>query len=285
MSVQLSPDEALQMIPEFAAGHWHWRKMQGGLTNRNYKVDYAGNSFVLRLDDQHTASFGLDRATDLKARKLAAEAGIAASVVFADSGRGILLSEYLAGDVWRKEDLNNPRNLELIAELLHKVHSLPLLGVRLNPKLVAKRYLAALVNSPDLQAFGMQCQKQVAAMPVGSIVCCCHNDVIAENIVAGGDNLMLIDWEYSGDNEPMFDFACLIAFHELDTKTVAILLDAYAGGADDVLRERLAVQIILYDAIQWLWFAARQSVNPDARQAKHLQELRQRIECRIRKRE
>lgn len=281
MSARLSPDAALRMIPELAASRWRWQALPGGLTNRNYKVDCADRCFVLRLDDTHTAGFGLDRVTEIKARKLACEAGLAAQVVFADIERGILLSEYLAGEVWREEDLQHPRNLESLAELLRKVHALPSLGECFNRNQVAKRYADQLAGRPDLYSFGQACQRLVADSPVGEFVCCCHNDVIAENVVAASQ-LKLLDWEYACDNDPMFDLASLIAFHNLDTKWSDILLNAYAGGADASLRERLEGQIRLYDAIQWLWFAVKQSTRPDSRQSVHLQRLRQRIECGIR---
>lgn len=279
MSAQLLPDAALRMIPELAASRWHWQVLPGGLTNRNYKVDCGGQCFVLRLDDMHTASFGLDRATEIKARDLASAAGLAARIVFADVDRGILLSEYLAGDVWRAEDLSDPAKLESLAELLHKVHALPSLGERFDPDKIAKRYVGHLAGSPDLYSFGQKCQQLLAGLPVDEVACCCHNDVIAENVVAA-DKLKLLDWEYACDNDPMFDLASLIAFHDLDAKASDTLCNAYAGGVDAVLRERLGNQIRLYDALQWLWIAVRQCISPDARQSAHLHKLRQRIDCR-----
>ena len=89
--------------------------------------------------------------------------------------------------------------------------------------------------------------------------------------------LNLIDWEYACDNDPLFDLASAIGFHNLDERRQQVFLDAYAGGADSELRERLARQLRIYDAIQWLWLANRQLASPRSEQARRLEELQQRI--------
>lgn len=38
----------------------------------------------------------------------------------------------------------------------------------------------------------------------------CHNDLVAENFLKAEDGtIYLIDWEYSGMNDPMWDIAAL----------------------------------------------------------------------------
>ena len=89
--------------------------------------------------------------------------------------------------------------------------------------------------------------------------------------------LKLIDWEYACDNDPLFDLAVTIGFHDLDRGRRDILLNAYAGSGAAEYQEQLDEQIRAYDATQWLWFAARQLVAPGRAQARRLEELQQRI--------
>ena len=264
------------MIPALAGTKWQWQAMPGGLSNRNYKIDAADHCFVLRLDDEHTANFGLDRETELKARNVACAAGLAARVVFTDSTRGILLTEFLTGDVWQAADLDDTRNLVSLAKLIREVHALPSLGVRFDASHVVQHYAGNLIDSPDLRAFAESCRQIALQTPVADRYCCCHNDIIAENIVAQ-DRLMLLDWEYACDNDPMFDLASVIGFHDIGAKQAETLLNAYAGGANSSLREQLNTQIRLFDTVQWLWFAARHSVSPDARLAERMKKLQERI--------
>jgi thiamine kinase len=264
------------MIPELAGTNSRWWAMPGGLTNRNYKVEAADQCFVLRLDDEHTANFRLDRDTELKARNSACSAGLAPRVVFGDNNYGILLSEYLTGDVWQAADLNETRNLVSLAELIRDVHALPSLGVRFDAGRMMRLYAGNLIDNADLRAFAETCQQIAMQTPVADSYCCCHNDVIAENIVVQ-DRLMLLDWEYACDNDPLFDLASVIGFHDLGAKQTEILFNAYAGGSDSERREQLDMQIRLFDAVQWSWFAARHSVSPDSRLAERMKKLQRRI--------
>jgi thiamine kinase-like enzyme len=256
MSKALSPDEVFPAIPELAGKSIRWQELRGGLTNRSFKICTADRSFVLRLDDVHTATFGLDRRTELKARTSAFKAGIAAEVVFADIDRGILLSEFLPGDVWNKADLGDKDKLVALADTLQKVHTMPSLGTKFDARTIARRYADSIVGEPELHVSAQACVETVSSLPVVDSYACSHNDVVAENVVAG-PKLKLLDWEYACDNDPMYDLASLIAYHKLDDRQADILFSAYAGGPNPSLLEQLQLQLRLYEAIQWLWFAVK----------------------------
>ena len=110
----------------------------------------------------------------------------------------------------------------------------------------------------------------------GEQLACCHNDAVAANVVEGRD-LRMIDWEYCGDNDPLFDLASLIGYHDLPPAGSAILLDSYAGGAGAELREKLREQCRLFDALQWLWLAAKQSRRPAPGRAARLSAIAGRV--------
>jgi thiamine kinase-like enzyme len=105
---------------------------------------------------------------------------------------------------------------------------------------------------------------------------CCHNDVVAANIV-GRDPPMLLDWEYASDNDPLFDLASVIAYHCLDDRAADLLLRAYTGDATKELFEQLVIQRRLNDALHWLWLAVRESLSPAAEQTRRLTALRDRL--------
>lgn len=274
MSKHLSPDSALRMIPQLAGSKWRWQPLPGGLTNRSFKVDTGNATFVLRLDSDNTAEFGLDRELETRIRRSAYAAGLGAEVVYAEAG--ILLSEYLPGDIWQESDLQNSDNLAALATLLRKVHALPEAGKSFSGQQSARRYTAALSADSRLQAFSRQCQALLAATPASKVRCCCHNDIVAGNIVRHSD-LKLLDWEYACDNDPMFDLASVIGFHDLGAKQIDSLFSAYSGGSDPEMYTRLQNEIRRFDIIQWLWFAARYCSSPDSKTRSRLVELQSRI--------
>lgn len=276
MNRTISPSEALATIPDWDADAATWQEIKGGLTNRSFLVENGGEVFVLRLDAAHTNVFDLDRIAEIRILRQAAEAGLGPQLVFANSGAGILLSRYISGDVWDASDLNDNRKLENLAWLLRRVHEMPPSGVKFDQNGVADRYTRNLAARPGLHTFALRCQQIIADCPVSGEYRCCHNDVVAANVI-GNPALKLLDWEYACDNDPLFDLASLIGFHNLGTEQGSVLLSAYAGGANPALSERLAIQVRIYDAIQWLWLANRQMITRSGEQAKRLEELQQRI--------
>ena len=276
MNTTMSPADALSRVPELGGEAASWQEIKGGLTNRSYLVERGNDSFVLRLDADHTTVFNLDRISEMDIVARAAAAGLAPELIFADVDAGILLYRYIPGQVWDVSKLDDDRNLEALADLLRRVHDLPESGVRFDPIAVADRYTRNLESRPGLHAFACRCEEIVAAMPLCAEFRCCHNDVVAANVIADPD-LKLLDWEYACDNDPMFDLASLIGFHNLQSDRQSVLLKAYAGGKDSELEERLGIQIRLYDVIQWLWLANRQMITASSAQAARLEELQQRI--------
>ena len=246
------------------------------MTNRVYKLERGGEAYVLRLDDEHTDSFGLNRSRELIILRHASAAGLAPDIFYADAEQGILLSRYIDGRVWTSDDLASRENIEALAEVLRRVHVLPLSGERFDAEGVSGGYLGKLEPRSDLHQFGERCKAIIESADEIKVCCCCHNDVLAANVIASPD-LVLLDWEYACDNDPMFDLASLIVYHELDEATANMLLNAYAGGNVPELRERLEVQIRVYGAILWLWLASRHMLSPNPSQARRLENLRRKL--------
>ena len=272
----LDPHDAISLVPGWDPLQAEIEELKGGLSNRTYLVTYGGERSVLRLDIEDTNVVRFDRSYELSIMQVAHDAGIGPEVMFADSDRGILLTRFLPGRTWNTDDMKSGEQLGRLARLLRLVHSLPTCGKLINYPKEATAYERFLSQRESLNTFASRCVEIVRETPDRGVVACCHNDIIAGNVIDNGD-LKLIDWEYALDNDPLFDIACAIAFHDLDERHSAILLDIYAEGAGVDERERLAEQQRTCDALHWLWFAARQAVSPNGLQTRHMERLQQRI--------
>lgn len=268
--------EALARIPGWDPRECRIENMDGGLMNRVYRVRSNGRECALRIDTESGGIVGPDRRCELKIMEAAGKAGIAPAVLYANAEAGILMTEYLHGTVWQESDLEADENLEALAKLLRRVHALPLCGSEIDLELFAKRYADYLKSRNSLTDFALHCVEIIRGHAPPEHLACCHNDVVATNVIDSG-SLHLIDWEYACDNEPLYDLASLIGFHDLEKSRQDMLLSAYAGGTDGELRERLAGQVRLFDAVQWLWLAMRQVASPRNEQSRRLEELNRRI--------
>ena len=275
MNYETAVREALAGLPVQLKNPASIEKLDGGLHNEVYRVSADDSDFVLRLGPKQP---GLpDLSCELSILGSAAEAGIGPDVEFADAERGILLLRFLPGRTWERQDLLVAANLETLSGLLRSVHNLPVCGTELDIAGLAENNLRDLYERDELRDFGSVCYGVVERRPAMASATCCHNDVVAANLIAG-DALRLIDWEWAADNDPMFDLASVIAYHDLESRQVDALLSAYAGNDDSSLREQLREQLRLFDALQWLWLAAREANHPDTAQAARLWALRSRIE-------
>ncbi len=276
MSESLSAYDVLMTIPGWEAAPSQINELKGGLTNRTYHVRSGEKEFALRISAVPTSMVLPDRSCELAILEEASKAGIAPGVLYADIEKGILLTEYLPGPVWQARDLENPKTIEVLVDILRRVHALPLCGSQTDLKSSATRYAEALQKSAGLHDFASYCVDIINSIPARDQLVCCHNDVVAGNII-GSTPVKLIDWEYAGDNDPLFDLASIIGYHNFNRGRAQHLLSAYAGGADAQLQECLAEQLRLFDALQWLWLATRSRNAPGCRQLARLEELQQRI--------
>jgi thiamine kinase len=276
MNSQLTAFEALDMVPGWDRESAAIEELKGGRTNRVYHVRSNGQECVMRLAADRSSAIDLDRTCELAILETAGEAGIAPAILYSNEDAGILMTEYLHGKVWQESDLDSGENIESLGALLRRVHALPLCCSPLDLTGIAEKHQEYLKACHDLHAFASNCVRIIRQRLMHESVTCCHNDIVAENIIDSG-GLNLIDWEYACDNDPMFDLASAIGFHNFDEERQKMLLWAYAGGADSELQERLAEQVRVFDAIQWLWLATRHLRSPNSKRARRLEELQQRI--------
>lgn len=274
MTPDAMPAEVLAGIGLGASGGL--RELQAGLTHRSYRFELAGEPHVLRIDTGHAARLGLDRSLEFDIQCRAAAAGLAPAIRYADADTGVLVYRYLPGCALTADNLADHGTLVAISRLMREVHALPASGRKLDLAAAAARYTAILRPVPALHAIARRCLGIIGDGPPAARLACCHNDVVAGNVIANS-SLRLIDWEYAADNDPLFDLACLIGYHDLAHAEADTLLTAYQGGVDVETRERLAQQCRVFDALQWLWLAARQVLAASPDQRDRLEALRRRL--------
>ena len=123
------------------------------------------------------------------------------------------------------------------------------------------RWTSAAIRSwLTLPALREARDKTAMQLRKGSMPMLCHNDVHHLNIVDDG-SLRLIDWEYAGVGEPLFDLASVCVYHRYRRSQRERLLSAYAAPSEAVTWQRLELACWLFDYIRDLWMA-RRSLSP-----------------------
>jgi thiamine kinase-like enzyme len=254
--MSMTPDEVLAQMPGWEDAQL--TELSGGLTNQTWRVTAEHKTGVLKIDEGERQAPFNSRRDEAIVQSSAARADLAPKVLHADIG--VYFTEYVEGNVWTRGDLDVAGNLERVAATLKRVHSLQLTGRTFDATIAAKRYAKNITNQDP--AVVQRCTDIVASMRLPQNLCCCHNDLVAANVIST-PSLMFLDWEYACDNDPFFDLATVAEHHELSAAQVTTLLDAYFDGNGQRWSAQLEKQRKLYLALLFLWMAARSDSAPE----------------------
>ncbi len=220
-----------------------------------YRVEAAGQAFVLKI-----AGAGEPQSAwrcRLHIQQLAANAGLAPRIVHVDEARRAVVSVFVA-DRSLPAFFGDPRTRETaLAQLgrtVRRVHELPLLpeADRKDPRELLATVWSGLAPAFPLPAFVGDAVRRVLAEeppPCERALVLSHNDVNPTNLVYDGENLLLLDWDAAGPNDPYYDLAAIAVFLRMDEATCRNLFTAYEGEPVAALPARFAYRRRLVAAL------------------------------------
>jgi thiamine kinase-like enzyme len=231
--------------------------LEGGITNRNYRVQLGGVEYVLRLHGKDTQLLGISREAEALASSAAAGLGIAPEV--AGSFAGGMVTRFVPCEALTSPEV--AERAEEIARSLRRFHdshiSLP--ASFWVPDLLAyyEATLAAREAAP-LSALGEA--RELAGRIATALPAVerrpCHNDLLPGNLIADTETgrVMIVDWEYAGMGDPWFDLANLSVNNEFSDDDDERLLAAYHGTPPSAAqRARLKLMRLMSDIREAAW--------------------------------
>jgi thiamine kinase-like enzyme len=239
----------------------------GGLSNHAWRTEHAGRWYFVRLGATDAERLGVDRESECRMLALAAAEGLAPQVVACEPASRLLVTRFVPGRHWSRDDARGPQTLRRLSESLRRLHALPLApGVRrLDFPLQAALLEAELAcfETTD-HAVQRTARRALEALRRREApVTLCHNDLHHLNVLDDGGRLWLVDWEYSGAGDPLFDLAGLICLHELSGDLREVVIEAYGPPRLGTGAE-LDAACQLFDYVQWLWFRLWMATHPQA---------------------
>ncbi|MEO7573576.1 MAG: choline kinase family protein [Acidimicrobiales bacterium] len=263
----MSLDELLDRVPGWAGRDRTVEPLDGGITNRNYRVTLDGESFVVRAPGEHTNQLGIDRRHEEEASRQAAALGVAPEVVAFIEPEGSLVTRFITGSAIAPDALGAAPLLGAAAALLRVVHRGPALAAVFDWYRVPQAYAATArarggavpaAYGPAIDVAG-RVRAAFAASPEAS--CPCHNDLLAANFLRSTDGLRLVDWEYAGMNDRYFDLGNFAVNNGLDPAGEAALVEAYFGDVTARRLARLRLMMVISDLREAMWGVVQASLS------------------------
>ncbi len=243
-------------------------ELSGGLTNRNVKVTTPDAAYVARCTDTTRNFLGIDRDNEYYNSKAAEQAGVGAPVIAYRPEVGILLLGYLDGKTLCNDDFQRPGVLPKVAAGCRALHAGPRFRSRFDMFERQPAYLRTVLDNgfkiprDYLDHAGEFAQVEKALSTTDQTTVPCNNDLLAENFIEDGDKVWLIDYEYSGNNDPCFELGNIWSECGLSVEQLDELVTDYYGRALRHKTARAHLQGIVAKYGWTLWGCIQSASSP-----------------------
>ncbi len=261
-------DAVFDQVASISGGPRQVSELPGGLTNRNFKISTENGTFVARVAIGGSELLAIDRDREYRNSVRAAAAGVGAPVIEYQPAAGVLVLGYLNGRTMTNADMADPARIARVAQACRKLHAgerfdgdFDMFDVQRRYRaVVAARGIAIPAGYDELMDSFDAAAQALAARDEGTVPC--NNDLLAANFIEDGRRIWLIDYEYSGNNDPCFELGNIWAECHLPDAALASLVTGYYGRS---LRNKVARAMLLGLAGMYgwtLWGAIQSAVSP-----------------------
>jgi thiamine kinase-like enzyme len=249
--------EAIAMIPALRGSDEAPQRL-GGLTNRVYRIGPA----CVRIPGAGTEEY-INRANEAVAAVEAAKAGVSPDVIHVDPATGVMVTTFIDGAVTMTPDAFRDRagSPARAGAAFRKLHTsgakFPFrfelfamiddyLGILSTKEVALPEGYHAVVSEAEAVRQALSSRP----LPLAP----CHCDPLCENFLDTGDKMWIVDWEYSGMNDPMWDLGDLSIEGGFDAAQDEAMLNAYFDGeATPSDRGRMVIYKAMCDLLWTLW--------------------------------
>lgn len=260
-------EDAVSKIEDWKGKSISIQPLSGGLTNTNYKVEVDGVPYFVRVPGESTELLAVDRQNEHFNSKAAAEAGVGPKVLYYLPDFQVMVLEFIVGKTMSKEALNAPGMPTRMAQSIKKLHEGPRFLTDFNMFRLTEYYLKICADRSipipdgylDRMPIVEQIEKAMSVKPLPTVPC--NNDLLAENYIDDGKSLRLIDYEYSGNNDPCFELGNTCQEMEFDEAHIQEVCAAYFGSPSASKIARMKLNMIMSDVGWGLWAAIQEKIS------------------------
>ena len=260
-------EQVIAAIPAWAGRAVDAEAIAAGLTNANWKVTVDGTPHFVRIPGAATDLLAVDRANERHNTRAAATAGVGPPVLHELPEWDVFVLAWVDARTMSIETLGAPGIPARVAEALRQLHAGPRFRDDFDMFRTTERYLRVVDERSILIPNGYRdrldrlprIEAALGVHPLPTVPC--HNDLLAENYLDDGERLWLVDYEYSGNNDPTFELGNTCQEQGWEEARIRELCAAYFGEVTDALLARMRLQMIMSDVGWTLWAAIQAAIS------------------------
>jgi thiamine kinase-like enzyme len=260
-------EEVVEKIEVWQGRDVSIRPLSGGLTNTNFRVDVDGTPHFVRVPGESTELLAIDRRNEYHNTKAASDAGVAPKILYHLPEHSVMVIEFLDGTTMSKDSLNEKGMPTRMAQAIKQLHAGPRFYSDFNMFRLTEYYLRLChergIKVPAGYTERMETvsgiEAAISAKPLKTVPC--NNDLLAENYIDDGKQLWLIDYEYSGNNDPTFELGNTCQEMQFNDEQIAEICTAYFGETKKDMIARMKLNMIMSDVGWGLWAAIQANIS------------------------
>ena len=205
--------------------------LEGGITNLNFLVSDSGSKSVVRLGSDIPEHL-VYRSNEIIVSEAAYQIGVSPKLIYNEPG--VLVLEFIESKTLEPKTVRE--NLNKIVPIIRKIHDEIPNKLSGQPQIfwvfyVIKYYSNYLLNNNSshislIPSLLKKAEKLEKLSSPREIVFG-HNDLLAANFLDDGSKIWVVDWEYGGFNDPLFDIGGLSSNNDLDENLESEVLEMY----------------------------------------------------------
>ena len=205
--------------------------LEGGITNLNFLVSDSGSKSVVRLGSDIPEHL-VYRSNEIIVSEAAYQIGVSPKLIYNEPG--VLVLEFIESKTLEPKTVRE--NLNKIVPIMRKIHEEIPNKLSGQPQIfwvfyVIKYYSNYLLNNNSshislIPSLLKKAEKLEKLSSPREIVFG-HNDLLAANFLDDGSKIWVVDWEYGGFNDPLFDIGGLSSNNDLDENLESEVLEMY----------------------------------------------------------
>jgi len=253
--MKISIDRLMKLITEWNKKSIKVSQINSGITNINFEVIVGGKSFFLSIPDSEFLN--IDYKNKYYNNKICGEINISPRVTHFIESENLLVTEFVKSKVSSLVMYQSSKEIEQLVKIIKLLHNAkPFLKnfnmfsqISYYQNILKKDYMPQKLNR---YVNNIKSLKNKLYLPNHKLVPC-HNDLLAENIINKNNQIFIIDFDYSGNNDPCFELGNLSVEMKYDDEQINNLVKSYYGRIDEDIISRVNLQGIVSDIGWSLW--------------------------------